>query len=133
MRTIVLPVIGPVIGLAALGLSALVQAAPAAPDPAVRGKVVFARCAACHATSSSAPKKQGPHLQGIVGRKSGTVAGFAYSPAMKGANVRFDEATLDRYLTKPSAMVQGTKMVFAGIPDANDRKALIAYLRKTVP
>jgi len=129
MRKFILPVIG----LSAIALSALVQAAPAAPDPAVRGKVVFLRCQVCHATSSGVTGKQGPHLQGIVGRKSGSVAGYAYSPAMKNAKLRFDEATLDKYLTKPSAMVAGTKMVFAGIADANDRKALIAYLRKPVP
>ena len=108
-----------------------VSAAPAA-NPAVRGKLLFLRCAACHAVSALAPRKIGPHLQGIVGRASGSAAGFPYSPAMQNAKLRWDEATLDRWLTRPAAVVPGTAMVFAGVPDANDRRAIIAYLKHQV-
>jgi cytochrome c len=119
-------------GIAALGATVPSAAAPPK-NPAVAGKMIFMRCAACHAVSAAAPRKVGPHLQGIVGRKSGSVEGFSYSPAMKAASLRWDEATLDRWLTRPASVVPGTAMVFAGLPDAADRKAVIAYLKKPVP
>ena len=83
--------------------------------------------------SASAPAKVGPHLQAVVGRASGSVPRFTYSPAMRTANLRWDEATLDRWLTRPAAVVPGTSMVFAGLANANDRRAVIAYLKKPVP
>lgn len=121
------------IALAALVSAAPVLAAPPAPNPAVKGKLIFLRCAACHAVSASAPKKVGPHLEGVVGRASGSVAGFNYSPAMRKAALKWDEATLDKWLTRPAGLVPGTAMVFAGLPSAEDRKAVIAYLKKPVP
>jgi cytochrome c len=121
--------------LAAFALVAVPIAAQAAPAPnsAIRGKLIFLRCAACHAVSSKAPPKVGPHLQGVVGRASGSVAGFTYSPAMRAAALRWDESTLDRWLTRPAGVVPGTSMVFAGLPNPDDRKAVIAYLKKPVP
>lgn len=104
-----------------------------APNPAVRGKQLFAACAACHTVSASASARLGPHLQGIVGRKSGAVASFRYSAALKAKNVVWTEANLDRYLTRPAAMVPGTSMAYAGMANPADRKALIAYLKKPVP
>lgn len=126
----------PILGLAALTAVVLPQAAPAAAapaNPAARGKMLYLRCAACHALTAQAPAKVGPHLQGVVGRKSATVAKFAYSPAMKKANQTWNEATLDRWLQRPATVVPGTSMVFAGMPNPEDRKALIAYLKKPTP
>ncbi len=113
-----------------LGLSTMVVAADPAPADVARGKVVYARCVACHATTASAPKKLGPHLQNLNGRKAGSVAGFKYSPAMTKSTVRWNDATLDRFVTKPSSVVPGTTMSFAGIANPADRKALLAYLKK---
>ncbi len=118
--------------LAVLGTSTAVLAAPPPPSGAALGKRIFLRCAACHAVSATAPRKVGPHLEGVVGRNSAAVAGFTYSPAMLAAKLRWDEATLNRWLTRPAAVVPGTSMVFAGLPDAADRKAVIAYLKKPV-
>jgi cytochrome c len=66
----------------------LAAAAPAIAAPpeqglAAKGKLIYLRCAACHAMTAKAPKKVGPHLEGVVGRTSGTVPGFTYSAAMK--------------------------------------------------
>lgn len=116
--------------LAAASTAAL--AAPAQNDAAL-GKRLFLRCTACHTVSSKAPGKIGPHLQGIVGRKSGSVAGFGYSPAMKGANIVWNEATLDKWLQRPQSVVPGTTMAFAGLTKPEERKALIAYLKKPTP
>ncbi len=125
-----------ILGLAAFGVLSLSQSAPAAPPAptsAARGKIVFLRCAACHAISASAPNKVGPHLQGVMGRSSGAVPKFTYSPAMRATKLKWDEATMDRWLTRPATVVPGTSMVFAGLPNANDRKAVIAYLKQPVP
>lgn len=118
------------LALTAAGTSAL--AAPARDDAAL-GKRLFLRCTACHTVSSKAPGKVGPHLQGIVGRKAGSVAGFGYSPAMKGSAIVWNEATLDKWLQRPQAVVPGTTMAFAGLAKPEDRKALIAYLKKPTP
>ena len=103
-------------------------AALAQAGDAVKGKVVFARCALCHDVKPG-PKKMGPALNGLFGRTSGTSAGFAYSPAMQKAKIRWDAKTLDAFLAKPSAVVPGNRMAFAGVPQAADRANLIAYLK----
>jgi cytochrome c len=36
---------------------------------------------------------------------------------------------MSKYLESPLSFMPGTKMAFAGIKDAQDRKDLIAYLR----
>lgn len=84
-------------------------------------------CAVCHSTDPGT-NKLGPSLAGVVGRKSASLGDYSYSPAMSKANLTWDKATLDKYLADPQAMVPGTKMIFPGVKDANDRKALIDYL-----
>lgn len=108
---------------------------PAAADPrlAARGKLIFLRCAACHAVTPGAPAKVGPNLSGVVGRASASVPGFNYSAALRGARITWNETTLDTWLQRPTGMVPGTSMVFAGLPSPDDRKAVIAYLKKPVP
>lgn len=115
---------GSLLAVAAMGpAAALAQA-----GDAVKGKVVFARCALCHDVKPG-PKKMGPALNGLFGRTSGTIAGFTYSPAMQKAKIRWDAKTLDAFLAKPSAVVPGNRMAFAGVPQAADRANLIAYLK----
>ena len=104
------------------------ECADGGPGDAAKGKIVFARCALCHDVKPG-PKKMGPNLAGLFGRTSGTMAGFAYSPAMQKAKIRWDAKTLDTFLTKPSALVPGNRMAFAGVPKADDRANLIAYLK----
>jgi cytochrome c len=94
---------------------------------AAAGKSVFNKCAICHSPVAG-KNSVGPSLFGVVGRASGSVAGFSYSDAMKAANKTWDEATLDAYLENPKAMVPGTKMIFPGLPKPEDRANVIAYL-----
>jgi cytochrome c len=103
------------------------SAGQTAPNP--RGRLLFLRCASCHDISTGASPKIGPNLKGVYGRRAGSLAGYAYSPAMKAQSFVWDQAMLDRWLTRPSDVVPGTAMAFAGIADAADRAALIAYLR----
>lgn len=74
--------------------------------------------------------KIGPSLAGVVGRKAGSISGFAYSAANKNSGDTWDEQTLDAYLTDPRKFIPGTKMVFAGLKNPEDRRALIEYLKE---
>jgi cytochrome c len=125
-------VVSALVFVAALAAAPATLAAPAAGEAAL-GKRLFLRCTACHAVTAKAPAKVGPHLQGIIGRKAGAVAGFNYSPAMKNSGKVWNAATLDAWLQRPQAVVPGTTMAFAGLASPAERKALIAYLKKPVP
>lgn len=109
-------------------INVLLASAPAlaAGDPTAGEKVFASRCAVCHATTPG-ENKAGPSLAGIVGSKSGTVAGFDFSPAMKDANVTWDDANLDKFLANPAGFIRGTKM-FVNLPSEADRENVIAYL-----
>jgi cytochrome c len=111
---------------AATGAMLVAPSAEAAGD-ATAGKQDFARCAACHSTVPG-ENKIGPSLAGVFGRKSGSEPGYNYSPALKAANITWDEHTLDQFLANPAADVHGTKM-FISVPDATDRQNVIAYLK----
>ena len=99
-------------------------AASAAPE-ATRGEQIYARCLACHALAFD---RVGPRHCGLLGRKAGSVAGFAYTPAMKASRLVWNAETLDRFLENPMRVVPGTAMTYAGVPDKQDRADLIAYL-----
>lgn len=111
------------------------QATPSAAAPSVTATgadsadrpAAFAQCAACHSTE---PGRNGigPSLAGAFGRAAAQGEGFAYSEAMRSSGLTWDAATLDTYLTSPMKMVPGTRMAFAGLADADQRKAVIAYL-----
>jgi cytochrome c len=94
-------------------------------DEAADGKSAFAACSACHSVDGS--KRLGPSLNGIVGRKAGSVADFNYSPAMKRSSIVWDAPTLDKFLANPQQEVPGTRMPFSGLPDANKRAQIEAY------
>ena len=99
----------------------------AAGDPS-RGQALFEkRCVGCHALTAN---HEGPRLQGVFGRAAGSIADYAYSPALKKSNVIWDETTLDKWLTDPDAFVPGNNMDFL-VSKPQERKDLVAYLRKT--
>jgi cytochrome c len=102
--------------------------APAAAGDPVHGAIVFKQCLVCH-TNEQGKNKIGPSLWGVVGRHSASISDYTYSAAMKAADKTWDEATLNIYLTKPQAMVPGTKMTFFGLPKEQDRLDVIAYLK----
>jgi len=111
---------------ALLALSAASAVLLALSTPEERGKDLFERrCSGCHARDID---KEGPRLRGVYGRKSASVADFEYSEALKKKTVRWDEASLDQWLTDPDAMAPGTDMAFR-LRDADERGAVIAYLK----
>lgn len=108
------------------GLAALPVPALAAGD-AGNGANLFKRCAVCHSVEPVKKAGMGPNLSGVVGRKAGSTD-FAYSPAMKAAAVKWAPEQLDIFLTRPAAMIKGSRMAFAGLPNEQDRADVIAYL-----
>jgi cytochrome c len=128
MRIFALSVVG--FGAAVCMSSQAPSAAQGAPvNPAIKGKLIFLRCASCHAIGGNGGARIGPNLSGVVGRKAGSLPGATYSAAMKQQSFTWTEAALDRWLTQPSAVVPGTSMAFAGLPKPEDRAAVIAYLK----
>ena len=100
------------------------QTAPA--GNAVHGKDLYQQCTSCHSIDEN---DIGPKHRGVVGRKAGTAADYAYSPALQSSGIVWDAANLDRWLTNPSAMVPGTKMYFL-LKNPQDRADIIAYLNE---
>src|SRR5215813_2962472 len=73
-------------------------------------KTVFEnQCASCHSTE---PGKQGfgPSLAALIGRQSGTLPGYNYTPAMVNAHLIWDARTLDEFLASSRLKVPGTSM-----------------------
>ena len=102
---------------------------------AEEGAEVYKKCRACHDVGPGAKNKVGPLLNGIVGRPVGTVDGFNYSEANKQAGAKglvWTEEVMFKYLENPLTYMPGTKMAFAGLKDEQDRKDVIAYLKKFV-
>ena len=92
-----------------------------------RGKDLFERrCSGCHALDK---EKEGPRLRGVYGRKSGSVAGFQYSDALKAAGITWDDQKLEKWLQGPEKLVPGTDMTFE-VADARERTAIIGYLKQ---
>jgi cytochrome c len=90
--------------------------------------VAFGICRSCH----SVDKGQtivGPSLFGVYGTRAGDVPGYAFTPGLKASGLVWNDATLDKWLANPVALVPGTRMGYAGQPDAARRAQIIAYLK----
>jgi cytochrome c len=93
------------------------------------GKAKFNLCRSCHTLTDGGPNGVGPNLYRVFGRKAGGKADYKYSDAVTNAGFTWDAEHIDHWLTKPKDFLPGTKMTFAGLPDAKDRTDLIAYLK----
>ena len=94
------------------------------------GETSFKKCASCHDVGEKAKNKVGPLLNGLEGRKSGTIAGYNYSDANKNSCITWGDAQFIEYIKDPRAKIPGTKMVFAGIKNENEAKNLWAFLKQ---
>jgi cytochrome c len=91
-------------------------------------------CRECHSFVKG-DNRLGPTLYGIVGRKAGTQPNFAYSDSLKSSDVTWDEATLDKWIADPEAIIpdNGMSPPYPGVADAAIRKKIIAFLKTITP
>ena len=94
------------------------------------GENSFKKCLPCHRIGPDAKNLVGPVLNGLEGRKSGTIEGYNYTDANKNSGITWSEVTFKEYITDPRAKIPGTKMVFAGIKSDTERANLWAYLKQ---
>ncbi|HWA60155.1 MAG TPA: cytochrome c family protein [Caulobacteraceae bacterium] len=93
------------------------------------GQAKFVICKTCHTAQEGGADMVGPNLYGVFGRKAGSKPGFSYSDAMKASGIIWDADKINAWITKPSALVPGTKMTYVGMANEKDRIDLIAYLK----
>lgn len=97
-------------------------------DPSA-GEKVFRKCKACHSVEQGGGHKVGPNLYGVVGGDIASAEGFAYSDTLTGLEGAWTYDKLDAFLADPGGYAPGTKMSFRGINKADDRAAVVLYLR----
>ena len=97
-----------------------------------RGQKLFKKCVHCHTYSQHQGHRIGPNLYGMFGRKAGAIADYDYSEAWKTANFIWPLKTLDTYLKAPHKMIPNNRMPFNGLAKAEDRRALIIYMKTIV-
>ncbi|MBL0086209.1 MAG: c-type cytochrome [Ideonella sp.] len=117
------------VATALLGLTLLGGAAQAEPSAALRGRIAFMRCAACHSLGAGEPHKVGPNLRGVIGGSAAQAAGYNYTPALRQSDLRWDDATLKRWIRDPAALVPGTSMAYSNSLGEADIEALLVFLK----
>jgi cytochrome c len=103
---------------------------PGYAQDAASGEKIFVQCKACHQIGENAKNAIGPVLNGLFGRKAGTIEGYSYSAANKNSGITWDEATFREYIRDPKAKVPGTKMTFPGLKDPKQIDDIVAYLKQ---
>jgi cytochrome c len=115
---------------AVLALGLIAPGAASAQDVAA-GERIFNQCRTCHQVGDKARNAVGPVLNGLFGRKAGSVEGYSYSAAYKAIeNKIWDVENFTTYIKDPRGVTPGTKMVYAGLKDETQIKNLIAFLQQ---
>ncbi|UZE52064.1 cytochrome c family protein [Rhodopseudomonas sp. P2A-2r] len=113
-----------------IAMLAVAGSAQVRAQDAAAGEKVFGTCKLCHQIGENAKNGVGPNLNGVIGRKSGSVPGYSYSVANKESGITWDEATFREYIKDPKAKVPGTKMIYAGLKDEQKTNDLVAFLKQ---
>ena len=108
----------------------VVSSAMALAQDVEAGQTSFKKCQVCHDVGEAAKNKIGPILNGLDGRKSGSVEGYSYSDANKNSGITWSETTFKEYINDPRAKIPDTKMVFPGIKNEKEAGDLWAYLKQ---
>jgi cytochrome c len=106
---------------------------PAAAQDAAAGENSFKKCLPCHAVGDNAKNKVGPILNGLEGRKSGTIESYSYTDANRNSGIVWNAETFKEYIRDPRARIPGTKMIFAGIKNEKEASDLWTYLAQFGP
>lgn len=117
--------------LTTAALAASTIASPA--QDLAAGEQSFKKCLACHSVGEGATNKVGPVLNGLEGRKAGTIPGYTYSEGNKNSGLVWSEEVFREYIKNPREKIPGTKMAFAGIKNDNEITSLWAYLKQFGP
>jgi cytochrome c len=113
-----------------LAAALVISTGAACAQDVAAGENSFKKCAICHSIGEGATNKIGPELNGLDGRKAGTVAGFSYSDANKNSGITWNETSFKEYIKDPKAKIPDTKMIFAGIKNDKEVDDLWAYLKQ---
>lgn len=113
-----------------LALSFALMTTDAMAQDVAAGEKSFNKCRACHQVGETAKNTVGPILNGLFGRKSGTVAGYSYSDANKNSGLTWEDQVFTDYIKDPKGKIPGTKMSFAGIKNEQEIKDLTAFLKQ---
>ena len=119
--------------VAMAALAATMVLSPAQAQDVAAGERSFGKCKICHRIGEGAKSLVGPELNGLDGRKAGSVPDFNYSEANKNSGIVWNETTFKDYIKDPRAKVPKTKMVFPGIKDEKEQNDLWAYLKQFGP
>lgn len=109
-------------------LAVIASSVAALAQDVAAGKTSFNKCVACHAVGEGVRNKVGPVLNGLDGRKSGTVEGYSYTDANKNSGITWNKDQFLDYIRDPKSKIPGTKMIFAGIKKENEAADLWAFL-----
>jgi len=97
------------------------------------GRRLFQRCASCHTVGPGAVNGFGPQLNGILGRKAGSAAGYAYSPALRASRIVWDERSLAAFIRDSDKVVPGNKMRFFSFMSEKQALEIVAFLAAATP
>jgi len=97
------------------------------------GQKSFNKCRACHTVGETAKNGVGPMLNGLFGRKAGTIEGFKYSEANKNSGIVWDETNFAEYIKDPRKFMPGNQMTFIGIKNDKEIQDLTAFLKQYGP
>lgn len=117
-------------GLLSLSLTHAALAAECAPDQGHGAQVFANECAVCHSVTKGMNGMMGPNLSGVVGRKSGSLEGFNYSQAMRNKDINWQAENIVQLIAQPQAFVPGTYMPYMGLASADDRQAVVCFLKE---
>lgn len=103
-------------------------------SPLERGAQLYKRCQSCHTLEQDGRHKVGPNMWALYGSTAGTKEGFAYSKAMSESGIVWNDETLSAYIENPRQYMPGNRMSYAGLRKAEDREAVLAYIKaETTP